>query len=165
MNLPSPRNNVQHIEQQAIAIKSGNTEITIVNIYIPPRSSCTPGYQADVNNLLMINDCLILGDVNAHHPLWDAFLLADQRGDELAKQIDQHDFGIVNAMSPTRIDGITVSSPDISLDSSSLIMSTSWQTEVALGSDHFPITITLTRSIELTQSDNKKYVNFAKANW
>lgn len=44
VNLPAPADNNTIIEQQAIAVSSGTTEITLINVYIPPTSSCPKGY-------------------------------------------------------------------------------------------------------------------------
>lgn len=51
-DLPHPPNNDPHIEQLGISIRSGRSDITIVNIYIPPASSCLPGYKASIAHLL-----------------------------------------------------------------------------------------------------------------
>lgn len=36
----------QYLEQQTIVVSSGTTDITIVNIYMPPHSSCDSGLHA-----------------------------------------------------------------------------------------------------------------------
>ena len=62
--LPDPPSD-PHIEHQAIKIQ----DLTIVNIYIPPVSSCsTPNYVPDLTRFLPDNDALVLGDINAHDP-------------------------------------------------------------------------------------------------
>ena len=57
-----------HLEELTIKADIGNTKWIISNIYIPPASSCSNGYQSSIEHLLMTQDTLILGDFNAHHP-------------------------------------------------------------------------------------------------
>ena len=57
-----------HLEELAIVAEIGNTKLIISNIYIPPASSCSNGYQSSIEHLLTTKDSLILGEVNAHHP-------------------------------------------------------------------------------------------------
>ena len=74
---PSPTT----LEQQAIAIQSGDGELAIVNIYIPPVSSSPTGYVPSLNHLQYLRECLILGDFNAHHPQWHSEQNEDTRDD------------------------------------------------------------------------------------
>ena len=55
-----------HMEELTIKNDMGNTMIS--NIYIPPASSCSNGYQYSIEHLLTTPGTLILGDFNAHHP-------------------------------------------------------------------------------------------------
>ena len=66
-NLPrDPR-----LEYLAIKVNS----LTIFNIYIPPTSSCkTPGYTPTISPFLTDSETLIVGDFNAHDPLWHSNL-------------------------------------------------------------------------------------------
>ena len=43
-------------------------DLSIVNLYIPPQSSCTADYKASIAPFL-INDNLVVGDLNAHNNL------------------------------------------------------------------------------------------------
>lgn len=83
---------VNQIEQQAKHIKSGTSEIFLVNIYIPPGSCCISGYQATINHLPHFRDCLLLGHFNAHHALWHSNLNADSPIDDLADEIVNSNF-------------------------------------------------------------------------
>lgn len=103
IDLPSPRQYDIHLEQQAIKIKSNESYVTLVNLYIPPRSSCAAGYRLDVSHLLQTEDSLILGDFNAHHGLWFSAHPEDQRGEDIATQIDQSPFGVLNENTHTRL--------------------------------------------------------------
>ena len=54
-----------HTESNGIKIG----DIKIRNIYIPPVTSCAPGFEPNFQAILSEPDSLILGDFNAHNPL------------------------------------------------------------------------------------------------
>ena len=56
-----------HLEELTITANLGNTDVIITNVYIPPASSCTGGYNPSLDHLMITTDTLILGDFNAHH--------------------------------------------------------------------------------------------------
>lgn len=154
--------NDPHIEHLAIRINN----LLIVNLYIPPVSSCsTANYSPNLTPFLPQEDALILGDLNAHDVLWHSSI-QDARGEIFADQINDSNFGVINAELPTRLpkDG-QATSPDVSLASLSLLPYASWETTTAFDSDHIPITITLKSDIEPVECDKKNYINFRKANW
>ncbi|KAI5753538.1 hypothetical protein M8J77_001119 [Diaphorina citri] len=154
------------IEQQCISVHSGTTELKIINVYIPPISSCPSGYRASISHLLNSDDTIIVGDFNGHHNTWDSYLSSDRRGEDLAAEIEQSDFGILNdEQQYTRLVGDQISSPDISLASTSLLQTTDWNANIKLSSDHLPITISILRTIQKIKSENKTFINFVKANW
>ena len=84
-----------HLEELAIEAEIGNTKLIISNIYIPPASSCSNGYQSSIEHLLTTKDSLILGDFNAHHPSWYSGS-TDTRGRKMADSINGSDHGILN---------------------------------------------------------------------
>ena len=58
-------------EHQGIIVTIQNTKIAIVNIYIPPASSCPPDFSPHLTSLFDRDfgcDTLVVGDFNAHHP-------------------------------------------------------------------------------------------------
>ena len=59
-----------HLEELAIEAEIGNTKLIISNIYIPPASSGSNGYQSSIEHLPTTQDSRILGDFNAHHSSW-----------------------------------------------------------------------------------------------
>lgn len=163
--LPNPSNNDQTIEQQCITIFSGTSEINIINIYIPPTGSCPSGYKASISHLLDLQNSILVGDLNAHHPLWDTRIAQDQRGEDLLDEIDTSNYGIINLDTPTRIVGDTQSSPDLTIVCTPLLPYVSWNTDTKLSSDHLPITLTLERTVVSVESEKRTYINFMKANW
>ena len=109
-----------HHEQQAIVVNTGSTSITIINLYCPPASSCSPGYQLSLDLLLQLEDTVILGDINAHHELWFSELPEDTRRDLIASEIEGSTFTVLSEDSATRVTASTSSSPDFSLASLAL---------------------------------------------
>ena len=76
------------------------------------------------------------------------------------------DYGILNWDSPSRVPpNADPSSPDVSLASTSLITSCSWQTLSTPRSEHLPILIRLQMKRTTTPGLRRTYVNLKKANW
>ena len=84
-----------HLEEISIEAEIGNTKLIISNIYIPPASSCSNGYQCSIEHLLRTQDSLNLGDFNAHHPSGYSGS-TDTRGRTMADSINGSDHGILN---------------------------------------------------------------------
>ena len=82
-----------HLEGLAIESEIGNTKLIISNIYIPPASSCSNGYQSSIEHLLTAKDSIILGDFSAHQPSWYSGS-TDTRGEKMADSINGSDHGI-----------------------------------------------------------------------
>ncbi|ESO07572.1 hypothetical protein HELRODRAFT_170118 [Helobdella robusta] len=108
---------VPTIESQAITINASDTDINIINIYIPPQSTCPTGFTASISKFLLIPNVVLLGDVNAHDPLWYSSL-EDTRGEALASEIENSGCSTLNLDTPTHLPASgQPSSPDISVDS------------------------------------------------
>ena len=160
-SLPKPRVD-DHLEYMAIKVDN----IAILNIYIPPASSCSSGYRPSLLPYFPTNtESIILGDFNAHDSLWNS-ALQDARGSQLADEIGDSNFAPLNDDVPTRVptNGQS-SSPDFSLASLALLPYTTWEVKTELGSDHLPILLTLETEIKPIKSENRTYMNFKKANW
>jgi hypothetical protein len=155
----------QHEEVLSIDVQFANTTMRLVNVYIPPRTSCDNGFRASISHLLRYNgDCLIMGDFNAHDAMWYSSI-EDERGETFASEIDSSNYGVLNENTPTRLPKFgQPTSPDISLVNSALLTSLNWETSTTLASDHLPITINIPH-IETTRSKKKTYVNIVKADW
>ncbi len=140
-------------------------DLTIVNVYIPPVTSCPPDYMPDFQSLFPSGEALVLGDFNAHDQLWYSSL-DDTRGNNLADFISDSSFGAMNEDIPTRLPSNgQPTSPDISFASLSLLPMTQWTTVKTLGSDHLPIVIELSSKIKTIKSERRTYINFEKADW
>ena len=91
-----------HLEELSISARLSNTDLIISNIFIPPTSFCTGGYQPSLDHLMMTTDTLLLRDFNAHHSSWHSSS-TDTRGINLENTISGTNFGILNSDTPTRL--------------------------------------------------------------
>ena len=108
---------------------------------------------------------LILGDINAHDPLWCSSI-QDSRGKTLADEIEASSFGALNTPTATRMPTSgQATSPDVSLASEDLLSKLSWETETTLSSDHLPVIIRLSTSPLTISAPNKTFTNFLRADW
>ena len=159
--------NDPHLEYQSISIKGKQEDLILKNIYIPPVSSCQTGYNPPLQELFLTNDnqVIIGGDFNAHHENWYSNGEEDNRGRTLADEINNTTLGILNENEDTRVTRANRSSPDITLATPAILPYITWKTETNLTSDHLPITISLKAQILKIKSEDKVYINFAKADW
>ena len=99
--LPKPIDS--HIEQQAIEVTSGTSAIKVVNIYIPPQSSCQAGYTSSIKHLVTLEDAIILGDFNAHSNLCFSRVTEEPREQKPVEEIDESTLMVLNEDFPTRV--------------------------------------------------------------
>ena len=157
-----------HLESLTISIPAiNNTKLYIRNVYIPPQSSCTQGYEPPLNNLYegLGETSFTVGDFNAHNALWLSTCTPDTRGNNLADSINGLDYGILNEDQPTRVTNLASTAPDISIASTNIIPITTWRVDSKLTSDHLPITISLTADFKKSNADNLTFININKADW
>ena len=155
------------VELLAHSVISENKPTTIVNLYVPPASSCPPRHRFNLDPLLQAldgEDAIILGDFNAHDDSWFS-TLNDARGDSISSSIDSSSFISLNVDTPTRLPPSgNPSSPDISLVSAHLAPSFTWSTSITLNSDHLPILLSILDSIPPPRP-SRPYQNFKLADW
>ena len=96
--------------------------------------------------------------VHAHHSSWYS-RSTDTSGKRMDDSINGSNYGVLNWDSPTRVP------PYVSLASTCLIISCSWQSLSTLSSDHLPILIRLQMNTTSTPGLRRTYVNLKKANW
>lgn len=88
---------------------------------------------------------LLVGDINAHHPMWENDCVnIDRLGHDFADIITNSNLSLLNTGTHTRQNLFkhTTSTPDISLCSHNIFMLTEWTcNQENIGSDHFPIDI------------------------
>ena len=166
------RNNLlqRHIplttDLQAVAVRiTSHQPITICSIYLPPGVNPTLKQLTDLQDQLP-KPLLIVGDFNAHSPLWYRGDTTDCRGKMVEDLLTKSDTFLMNDKnSPTyqNQNNLKLTSLDLSLCSPSLAPSLKWSAlEDTHGSDHFPI---LLESNIPTKSPPPLQYNFKKANW
>jgi hypothetical protein len=153
------------MESLGIKIFFANSNVTLINVYIPPTSSCPSGYRASLAGLLGLQDAIILGDLNAHDELWFSSL-RDARGNDLSDEIDGSNFVVLNEDTPTRVPtNGPLSSPDVSIISDNLAHATEWSAMTTLASDHLPLLIKIGGSTPPVAAPRTTFVNIGKADW
>lgn len=121
-----------------------DTEITICNIYLPPNSNSFTVDKSDIEAIInqLPTPFILIGDVNAMNIIWGNSKNCN-RGKIIENILDTHsNISLLNTGEPTHFCLFrgTYSAVDISLCSTSLLNTTSWEVLNHLyGSDHFPI--------------------------
>ena len=142
-------------------------QLHIHNIYIPPRSSCSAGHNASIADHLCNNEMsLIVGDINAHHSRLDTNTNEDERGEQLADEIDAADYTIHCENEASRLPtNVRSTSPDISLASNDIALPSDWSVSTALVSVHLSILITINSELSTIDGPRRTYINFKIADW
>ena len=122
-------------------------EMTICSIYLPPDLTFSTN---DIQNIIdqLPSPFLILGDFNAHNPLWGGSIL-DNKGKIIEDVIDSNPVTLFNDSSMTfhNIYNNQLSAIDLSLCSSNIHLDYSWSVNEYLnGSDHYPIHLKYNRN-------------------
>ena len=143
-----------------------NKLITLCNIYNQPSQNYNLNILPNFLNNLQ-QPLVIVGDFNAHHPLWDINVTnADENGEQIENLLLNNNFCCLNEEdSPTyfsRTHG-SFSSVDLSLCSGSIVDMFDWHVLVDnFTSDHYPVIIN--QLSDCPPLRLPKY-NFEKANW
>ena len=132
------------VESCCIQIYNLTETINIATCYRPPgRKLSGDGWDKFLRAITRLGSTLFLGDVNAHHVEWNCDH-TDTNGDTLMDLIDKHQLDILNHNTKTYIDvrNNTSNNLDLALTSTRLTgVSTVYQGEDPMGSDHFPLHI------------------------
>ena len=163
-----PQSAEPHPEQQGNSITMPNRQqLHIHSINIPSCSSCSACHNASIAHLLSNYEMsLIVGDINAHHSRWDANTNEEERGQQLAEEIDATDYTIPSENEATRqpTNGRTTSS-DISLASNDIALLSDWSVSTSLTSDYLPILITINSELSTIDGHRRNYIKFTKSDW
>ena len=122
-----------------------NKKLTICNLYNQPSESYDLGQIPNILNQFQ-QPLLIVGDFNAHHPLWDSNVTqSDIPGDQIESLIENHNYCCLNEENSStyasRSHG-TMSSIDLSICSSNIVDQFTWIVlDDLYTSDHFPIVL------------------------
>lgn len=130
----------KEFEMQHMKIHVSGSKISVVNFYNPCKK-LNDSILNRLTNKIEHNQFLIVGDFNAHNPLWGSEK-TDQNGTTVENFIHEKDFVILNDGAGTRIDPRSgkFSCLDLSITSPKLSSKCSWSVmQHTFGSDHFPI--------------------------
>jgi ribonuclease HI len=151
------------IESLSLQIKLNNKEVTVINIYQPPE---TPYEVTSLTTLLDQPNIIAVGDFNAHSPLWGDKKLC-KMGEVLEGILHDCDLTVLNTGQGTyqKHQG-GLSAIDIAVASKNLSLQTNWEVHAnnSMGSDHFPISITIGNQIHSEDNTQQKY-NLKRADW
>ena len=150
---------------QAIAVRvTAFRPITICSVYIPPKEKINYTQLHKLQNQLP-EPYLIVGDFNAHSPLWEQTNTTDQKGKALEDFLSKTNSFLLNDTSPTYLipASLKTSSVDLSMCSPVLAPTLNCATlkDTHL-SDHYPIII---KTDPPVITPPQEYFNFRKANW
>ena len=132
------------LQAVAVSIKC-HKRITVCSLYLPPGGGRNDWFQSqDMQNLIdqLPKPFLILGDMNAHHPMWHDPRPVDDRGISLVDLITQNDIALLDRNKMTSMWKVdkTFSHIDLSLCSTELLSWFQWDVyDEPLNSDHFPV--------------------------
>lgn len=154
------------LEIQIIEIGSVSGNIRIANIYNPHKSI----YIQEFNHYLDIlgSKFIMIGDFNAHSPLWDRSERSNTTGRNIEIILDTHNIGILNDINiPTYIDNKTGSTSclDLCLASNNLCNIGELKRGPDTGSDHFPIECSFGTQIFKSKLEVGKRWKLNKADW
>ena len=155
------------LELQSTHIQIHKHHYNIDNIYIPPTDYTPRGYTPSLNYLNTITNSFILGDFNAHDPVWLTTQNTDTRATTLQEQLDSYII-LNNPHTPTRKPfniNTSPTSPNISFASPNLALRSSWHTLHDLSSDHIPILITYRLHAPVEHKQLHTFTNYNRAQW
>ena len=147
---------------QAVAVEvTLHRPLIICSIYLPPNVTLT--YE-DLDNLVgqLPQPFLLLGDFNAHNPMWGS-ASTNNKGNITEKLIEDHQLCLLNDKSKTYLHPASgsFSCIDLSLEHPALYLDFDWSVlDDQYGSDHFPLLIT---SNDSSSTDERVYFKFSKA--
>lgn len=128
---------------EATIVKVGPPlKFSIINVYLPPGENPE---KSEIENLILSADtpALLVGDINAHHPLWGSSS-SNRRGKMFEELFDKNDLVVLNTGEPTHYSQATGkgSSIDVAVCSTQLAGCLEWEVlGDSYGSDHMPTLI------------------------
>src|SRR4029077_15013325 len=115
---------------------SDKISIAVLSVYVPPKKSFT---LSDLNKILITDNILIIGDLNAKSKLWGS-PNNDSKGKIIERFVEENNLVVLNKGQGTRINHTaSLSHLDIALCSKNLSSILNLEVlEETWGSDHFP---------------------------
>lgn len=134
------------IEILGVEITFNSYTLLLISVYRHPNKS-TPSFV--FSNVLSLHNkykyLIIMGDFNAHHPLWGANK-SDSAGNFISRAIENHGIRLLNDSSPTFLYSSfgSYSTVDLAMASSSVApICESSTLPDPMGSDHFPLSVAI----------------------
>ena len=137
------------LQAVACTIRFNGRNIDVCSIYIPPNTDNTQ-LERNLTHLIaqFKHPFLLLGDFNAHHPLWGRNItVSDARGDIVERFVDVHNLVLLNKGDNTHfsLSHNTESAIDLSICSPQICNLFDWSVDGDIHhSDHYPIKLTTT---------------------
>ena len=150
------------IEELSIELNLGPQKLKICNIYNPPGNKINEDVY---NQIAARSNQILLGDFNAHHPVFGGKLL-DPAGRILENIINNNNLCILNDKSGTYLthSGKTTSI-DLTITSNNLAIKCNWSVmDNTMGSDHYPIITTVNENPQRPSTPEPTYI-YKKADW
>ena len=140
---------------------------TLVNTYRAPTREA--GQRPSFDHIRVpVTPFVLAGDWNAHSPLWDDSQPGDRWGEALEEWVMDNPMAVLNTGVNTRVNRATGggSAPDVSLVHTSLVAGAVWEVRPPLGSDHFPIKISLEISpVVIEKHETRLKWDWRNADW
>lgn len=151
------------LQAVAVSIKI-RKRITVCSLYLPPGEDIRREQLQELVDQLP-KPFLILGDMNAHHPMWYDPRNIDRRGETIVDLIADNDLALLDQNKMTSIWKVdkSFSHIDLSICSAELLTWFQWDVyDEPLSSDHFPIL--LKAEIQRNSGGTEKWI-MKKADW
>ena len=151
------------LELQKFEIFLGKSPFTLFNLY---SRGCDLETLEHLDKHILNTEFVLTGDFNAHNFIWGSSK-TDSHGRAVEDWVSKHGLVLHNDGSSTRVDlgRGCFTCIDLTITSPKLASELGWQvTDDNLGSDHFPILISMTRSNENFKNAEDRF-KFEKADW
>ncbi len=155
-----------------IDLSLGALKMQLINFYnaIHPEdpNSILTILREDILPTTLFDSSLLLGDFNTHHPWWDPLRPQSSHAIHLISYIESHSLRLLNKIGEGTFYRSNMSTPsvlDLSFATSGIVTKIKdWQVLPDLGSDHFGVLFTISKST-YSSSSNPVRFNTRKADW
>ena len=148
-------------------------DLTVINVYAPParwtagQGTQEQGFQPV--GIGLVHPAVVCGDFNAHSLSWDPHQPETALGEAIEDWAVDNGLAILNDGAHTRQNPSTggVSAPDVAMISRTLLRSrdVTWATQRGLGSDHLPILVTMSSSVQRPRREGRGRFSHRSADW
>ena len=153
---------IEYTEIETI-LEVSQSPLRIISIYLPPNKFID---DSKLLALLSARNIIVIGDLNAKHPLWGS-AFPDSRGKIISScLLDHSDLICINTGEPTHLDRKgNMSHLDLSFCSANLAKLADWLVlDENMGSDHYATLTSIGKTVSILPSIKPSW-NFSKADW